>query len=133
MITRLLKNAYFLNLFVKIASLGMAIISGALFTRFMGPALKGQFASLESIGLVISVLLNFGIYHLYPKMIKDKVEDVRQKFLNIFFFLQLVYISLVGIEKENSLYFHSKCRCLVFRLNCYCRLFGFTANYGMHG
>lgn len=97
MIKRLLKNAYSLNLVVKVASLGMAIVSGALFTRFMGPALKGQFASLESVGLVISVLLNFGIYHLYPKMIKDKVENVRQKFLNIFFFLQLVYMSVVGI------------------------------------
>ena len=84
MVKKLFKNAYFLTLFVKVASLCMAIISGALLARFMGPALKGQLASLESVTQVISVILNFGIYHLYPKMIKDSLENARQKFIDIF-------------------------------------------------
>lgn len=95
MIRRLFKNTYFLTLFVKVASLGMSIISGALLARFLGPALKGQLASLESVAQVISVVLNFGIYHLYPKMIKDNEENARQKFIDIFFFQFIVYAFII--------------------------------------
>ena len=73
----------------------MSIISGALLARFMGPALKGQLASLESIAQVISVVMNFGIYHLYPKMVKDNLNNARQRFVNIFFFQLISYMSIV--------------------------------------
>ena len=60
-------------------------------------------------------------------MIKDKVENVRQKFLNIFFFLQLVYILLVGIayiytQNVDVLYLGSIAiaGCLVSQLTMVC-------------
>ncbi|MDD3414995.1 MAG: polysaccharide biosynthesis C-terminal domain-containing protein [Lachnospiraceae bacterium] len=109
-IKKVLSNKYLFNLFVKVASLAMSIISGALFTRYLGASLKGELASLESVALVASVVMNFGIYHLYPQMIKEKVEHAREKFVNIIFFLSLVYIVIVLIAfiatRENAVLYY---------------------------
>ena len=127
MVKKLFKNAYFLTLFVKVASLCMAIISGALLARFMGPALKGQLASLESVTQVISVILNFGIYHLYPKMIKDSLENARQKFIDIFFFQFILYslITMVAflVFKDVAILYYgsiSVVSCMVSQLTMMC-------------
>lgn len=97
MIKRLLSNKYVLTLGVKVGSLCMGILSGALLARFLGPAIKGQFASLESVAQVLSVIMNFGIYHLYPKMIKDGIKNARQKFIDIFSIQFLIYTLLILI------------------------------------
>ena len=127
MVKKLFKNAYFLTLFVKVASLCMAIISGALLARFMGPALKGHLASLESVTQVISVILNFGIYHLYPKMIKDSLENARQKFIDIFFFQFILYslITMVAflVFKDVAILYYgsiSVVSCMVSQLTMMC-------------
>lgn len=127
MVKKLFKNAYFLTLLVKVASLCMAIISGALLARFMGPALKGQLASLESVTQVISVILNFGIYHLYPKMIKDSLENARQKFIDIFFFQFILYslITMVAflVFKDVAILYYgsiSVVSCMVSQLTMMC-------------
>lgn len=88
----LFSNKYAYNLFVKIVSLTLSVISGALFTRFLGASLKGDLAGLESISFVASVVMNFGIYHLYPKYKRDAKETVKQKFIDIIFFLTFVYV-----------------------------------------
>ena len=72
MVNKLFKNKYFLTLFVKVSSLLMSIVSSALLSRYMGAAIKGQYATVESVAQVVSVFLNMGIYHIYPQMIKER-------------------------------------------------------------
>lgn len=96
MIKNLFKNKYFLTLFVKVTSLTMSIVSSALLARYMGASIKGQYATVESVAQIVSVFLNLGIYHIYPQMIKDNLKEARQKFIDIFFFLFVIY-STVGL------------------------------------
>ena len=66
-------------------------------TRYMGQVIKGQFATIMSVTQVASVLMNFGIYHLYPQMVREQLENARQKFIDIFFFQAFIYCIIAAL------------------------------------
>lgn len=114
MISNIIKNDYIVNIFSKICNLSFAIGASSFITRYMGNAIKGDYAYITSFVAILGVLCNLGVYQAYPNQVKNGLKNAKQKFADFYFLQLIIYLSLavyvyiilnVVIEKETAFLF----------------------------
>lgn len=90
-IKSIIKNPYVFSIITKI----FVVLIGFFFTvfqsRFLGPEIKGQVATLNSITSISSIILALGIYQAYPYYKRTSEKDVLPIFLKIIIWMLIVY------------------------------------------
>lgn len=90
----IIKNPYVFSIVTKI----FVVLVGFFFTvfqsRFLGPEIKGQVATLNSITSISSIVLALGIYQAYPYYKRTSEKDVLPIFLKIIIWLLIVYTGI---------------------------------------
>lgn len=93
-ISRLLNSSYAWSFIAK----GIHIILGLFITVFinrsLGADLKGQYAYVNNVITVLTIIGGIGLYHLYPFYRRQKGQQVKNEFVNISFSLMLIYLFL---------------------------------------
>jgi len=94
---RFLNNDYILSMINK----GVLVITGflitALLNRYLGPELKGEYAYFMNVVNFIATVGNLGVYQSYPKSYKDKMPDVKNKYVSLICAQLLVYSNIAVI------------------------------------
>lgn len=95
-IKSIIKNPYIFSVISKI----LVVLVGFLFTvfqsRFLGPEIKGQVATLTSITSIASIALALGTYQAYPYYRRTSKEDVLPIFLKINLLMLGAYLLLAA-------------------------------------
>jgi O-antigen/teichoic acid export membrane protein len=81
----------------KVIHIFFGIFNTVFINRYLGPALKGEYAYLLNIVNLLVLVLNLGIYQAYPFFKRKNIEEAKQKFINISMFQFCVYIVLAVI------------------------------------
>lgn len=78
-----------------------SVLVGFLFTifqsRYLGPEIKGQVATVNSIVSITSIVFGFGIYHAYPYYKRNSNKDLLPIFLKISLVLLAVYGTIAAL------------------------------------
>ncbi|MBP5416488.1 MAG: polysaccharide biosynthesis C-terminal domain-containing protein [Clostridiales bacterium] len=98
-ITRAVKNPYVFSIISKV----MIVLLGFAYTvcqsRFLGKALKGDVAYIDSVTKVTFVVLGLGIHQAYPYFKKKTGKNVAPFFLRLTLLLTLIYLAFaVGLS-----------------------------------
>lgn len=101
---RLTRNDYAFTIFTKVVAVLIGLVTTSLFSRYLHPALMGEYAYINTLLTTVAVVANFGLYQPYPFYKRQEEPEVLSKFLNIFS-LQFVVYTAVGIVL--SIIFHS--------------------------
>lgn len=88
----ILKNDYILNLFNKIYSIVIAILSSSFITRYLGVYLKGEYSYILQVVNVLVLILNFGFYQSYSYNYRKYGQEIFRKYICIFLFQFVIYI-----------------------------------------
>lgn len=91
------KNAYVISIISKICIIIFSFLSSIMLTRYLGPNLKGQYSYLFSYIGILTLVLNLGIGQSYTFFKKSMGEEVKQDFINIYYFQLLIYILILSI------------------------------------
>ncbi len=97
MFKRIISNKYIFSFMTKVIHIFFGIFNTVFINRYLGPALKGEYAYLLNIVNLLVLVLNLGIYQAYPFFKRKNIEEAKQKFINISMFQFCVYIVLAVI------------------------------------
>ncbi len=100
---RLTRNDYAFTVFTKVVSLLIGLVATSFSSRYLGPALMGQYAYINTLLTTVAVVANFGLYQPYPYHKRLDEPDVLDKFLRIFT-LQFVVYTVVGFVLAATLH-----------------------------
>lgn len=94
---KILKNPYILSIISK----SFGVVIGLLFTifqaRYLGPGIKGQVATVNSIISITSIIFGFGVYHAYPYYRRNTNSDILPIFLKIALLMLIIYSTISAI------------------------------------
>lgn len=94
MLRKLLSNQYMFSLITKFFLVTSGVLNSVFINRYLGPALKGEYAFvLNAVNLVV-LILNLGIYQSYPNSKRNNLPNVKQKYYNICIMQFVVYLVL---------------------------------------
>lgn len=104
-LAKLLNNDYGSTGINKISSIIFGLLASILITRYMGPELKGMYSYIINFVSFGATILNLGIYQSYPYNKRQNLEDLRKKYLNIYFLQFTVYMitALIGYFGVNDM------------------------------
>lgn len=94
MFIKLIKNNYVFSLLTKFILVFFGVINSVLINRYLGPSLKGEYAYVLNIVNIIVLILNLGIYQSYPYFKRKGIENMKQKYFNIFLFQFIIYFTI---------------------------------------
>ena len=103
----LTKNDYVFSIINKGVSAITGFIVAALINRYLGPSLKGEYAYLMNVVNIAAIIGNFGIYQSYPKSYKDRILEVKNKYVSLVlsqFVVYTVLAAILGIISGSWLY-----------------------------
>ncbi|MFW6016300.1 MAG: polysaccharide biosynthesis C-terminal domain-containing protein [bacterium] len=89
---KIYKNKYIFSLATKAIIVLFAILNSVFINRYLGPSLKGEYAYILNIINLAVLFLNMGIYQSYPYYKREKVEDIKDKYFNLFLFQFILFI-----------------------------------------
>lgn len=110
---KLLKNQYIFSLITKGTLILFGIFNTVFINRYLGPALKGEYAYILNIVNIIVLILNLGIYQSYPFFKRKIGDDIKNKYFNIAIFQFIVYMCIALIL---SFYLRKVSYLLIFTL-----------------
>lgn len=95
---KLISNDYILTFINKMLSIVMGIVASIFLNRYMGPEMKGTYAYITNFLSLSGTILNLGIFQSYPYFKRKNELELRERYLNIYFFQFAVYtiLSVVG-------------------------------------
>lgn len=93
MIKRIVKNEYILSISNKLIVCLFGIASSILLNRFLGPAVKGEFAGFLAITGIAATVLDLGIYQAYPYYKKHFGEPVFRNFSDVVILQFILYLA----------------------------------------
>ncbi len=96
-IKRLFNNDYAFSFINKISSVLVGIITSALINRFLGPEGKGQYAYVINIVNLVVIAGNFGFYQSYPMNKRQKMPNITEKYVDVFFSQFLIYTAIAVV------------------------------------
>lgn len=68
------KNIYIFSVLSKLFGVLTGFIYTILFTRYLGPELRGNSAVIINLSTLVSVIMGFGVYQVYPRFKKLEGE-----------------------------------------------------------
>lgn len=96
-IQKLFKNEYLYSLFTRGISITLAFMQSVIIARYLGSALKGTSAYIQSITSIGSIVVTFGMHQAYPYFRKKYgKEKIYNDYLSIITILYSVYL-LMGL------------------------------------
>lgn len=94
---KVIKNPYIYSILSKC----VFVLTGFLFTvfqaRFLGAAIKGQIAVVNSITGIAYIIMSLGIYEMYPYYKRTSEKDVAPIFLKITLYMFMLFGSIAVI------------------------------------
>lgn len=84
MLKKIFSNAYVVNMLNKISTLLLGAVSSIFVTRYMGTSIKGNYAYVVSVSAILGILLSLGMDQIYPRLLKQGVQGVKQKIIDIY-------------------------------------------------
>ncbi|MBS7528098.1 polysaccharide biosynthesis C-terminal domain-containing protein [Fusibacter paucivorans] len=75
----------------------MTLLNTIIINRYLGPVLKGEYAYYLNVINIAVIILNLGVYQAYPNFKKNKIENVKNAFLNLTIVLFIINIFLVSL------------------------------------
>jgi O-antigen/teichoic acid export membrane protein len=94
---KLFNNQYVFSLLTKLCMVFFGLLSSVFINRFLGPALKGEYAYILNIVNILTLILNLGIYQSYPFFKRKSIEGIKDKYIQIFFAQFLLYMSIAAV------------------------------------
>ena len=101
------RNDYVFSIINKGVSAITGFIVAALINRYLGPSLKGDYAYLMNVVNIAAIIGNLGIYQSYPKSYKDRILEVKNKYVSLVlsqFVVYTVLAAILGIISGSWLY-----------------------------
>lgn len=86
MINRLKKvlgNVYIFSVFTRILMVIVGLLYSILLSRYLGSALKGQLAYINTITAITVIVFSFGIHQAYPYFKKQGTENIERIFTHV--------------------------------------------------
>lgn len=98
-IKKIMTNPYFFSIFTEFSGVIVAFLFTVFQSRFLGPEIKGQVATVNSIVSITSIIFGFGIYQAYPYYKKKNQENIISIFMKLALILLIIeyLISVLGI------------------------------------
>ncbi len=93
-IKRLFNNDYAFSFINKITSVLVGIVTSALINRYLGLEGKGEYAFVISIVNIAVIAGNFGFYQSYPNSKRQKMPNITEKYVDVFFTQFIIYLLL---------------------------------------
>jgi O-antigen/teichoic acid export membrane protein len=94
---KLFKNQYIFSMFSKFSLAFLGLINSILINRYLGPALKGEYAFILNSVNILVLILNLGIYQSYPFFKRQNIEGLKEKYINNVSFQFALYFSITVI------------------------------------
>lgn len=116
---KLFGNQYLVSVLKKGNTILFGLISVALYSRAMGPVIKGEYDTYLNTVSILIVLLNFGISTIYPNYKRKKENWVESTFI-IFSIFQFMLYSLFSLVA-------SLCFGMLYGIFCFCITTGVLA------
>ena len=91
-IKRLFNNDYAFSFINKITSVLIGIITSSLNNRFLGVEGKGEYAFVINIVNLVIIAGNFGFFQSYPNSKRNKMPNITEKYIDVFFTQFLIYV-----------------------------------------
>ncbi len=97
-ITQMRKNPYIHTIGTKVILVLLGLANSILINRYLGATLKGHYSYVMNIVIMTAIFMNLGVYQGYSSFKKEKIPNVREKFIQ-FFKWQMVfnYIVTLGV------------------------------------
>lgn len=94
-ISKILSNEYSFAILTRIISIFITIGQSICVARFLGPALKGESAYINSIVSMGGIIITFGIHQAYPYF-KKKLQDgtFLQRYISLVYVIYGIYFAL---------------------------------------
>ncbi|MDR3050402.1 MAG: polysaccharide biosynthesis C-terminal domain-containing protein [Oscillospiraceae bacterium] len=93
-LSRVTGNDYTFTVLTKVVSLAVGLVATSFSSRYLGPALMGDYAYINTLLTTVAVVANFGLYQPYPYYKRQGEADALGKFLRIFSLQYLAYTAL---------------------------------------
>ncbi len=94
---KLINNDYTLNMFSKVLTILIGVISSAFSVRFLGVVNKGVYTYITQISGIGVILCNLGVYQSYSYNFKIYGKQALKKYSDIFSFQFIVLAVMSGI------------------------------------
>ncbi len=96
-VRHLFRNNYIFNMFAKIYSVLVGLVSSAFLTRYFGLELRGEYAYINQVVMIIAIVFNLGMNQSYSYFYKKHKGGIYAKYINLFFAQLLVNLVIFGI------------------------------------
>lgn len=94
---KVLKNEYFVSVSVKIMLVLLSFINSMIINRYLGTYDKGIYAYILNFSNILNLILGLGIGQSYIFFKRKYGEEIKQKFVNIFWFQLFLYVFVLII------------------------------------
>lgn len=91
------KNVYTISIASKLIVVLTSFVSSIIINRYLGPDLKGQYTYIINYVGILSLILNLGFGQTYTYFRRKHGEEVKQIFINIYYYQALAYFALFGL------------------------------------
>lgn len=104
---------------IKVLMFLMTLINTVIINRYLGPILKGEYVYYLNIINIAVIIMNLGVYQAYPNFKKNRVENVKNIFLDLTVILFIINIFLVSLfslltKSQNALIIYLLIPIMVF-------------------
>lgn len=94
---KLLKSDYSLNLLTKLVTVALGFVSSAFLSRYLGVALRGEYAYILQTTTILFVLLDAGIHQAYSYFYRTSEGKVLPRFAALFIALLILYSTISAL------------------------------------
>lgn len=107
MLKKLFSNDYLLNVFNKLYTIVMGLLTSIFLTRYLGVFYRGEYSYVLEITLVLSIILGLGITQTYSYFFRKFEGDFYSKiigfYLQQFILYSLISFVIIGIFHEEPI------------------------------
>ena len=88
---KFIKNPYIFSVISKVFGVAVGLLFIIFQARYLGPEIRGQVATVNSMTSVTSIIFGLGIYHSYPYFRRNSKNDIMPIYMKISLFLLIAY------------------------------------------
>ena len=95
-INKILNSSYLWSFISKGIHILLGIFITVFVNRALGTALKGEYAYVNNMVSVLSIIGGLGVYQLYPFHRRQQGETVKGEFIGVTFTISILYLLLTA-------------------------------------